>query len=247
MAKIQCNVISYTLMRTVDIDVILPSVSIPEAMAPMMGGEKPSHDYSNKYPVLYLLHGFGNNHGQWGGYSNIELYAEERKIAVVMISGENKNYINQESDLFYDFIENELPEFIEGAFPISSRKEDRYIAGLSMGGFGALYHGLVNTHKYQAIGAFSAALEMVGNPVDIYDVLENSDGNIAVYMTCGDKDFVYESNLKFIEIMKKKEMNFDWVSVNDYEHEWRFWDLAVERYLDWIPRTDCYANTKRKI
>ena len=54
MAKIQCNVISYTLMRTVDIDVILPSVTIPESMG--MSGEKPHHDYSKKYPVLYLLH-----------------------------------------------------------------------------------------------------------------------------------------------------------------------------------------------
>ena len=247
MAKIQCNMISYTLMRTVDIDVILPSVTIPESMAPMMGGEKPHHDYKQKYPVLYLLHGFGNNHAQWCGYSNIELYAEERQIAVVMISGENKNYINQEKDLFCDFIENELPEFIEGVFPISARKEDHYIAGLSMGGFGALYHGLANTNKYHAIGAFSPAIEMEGNPVNLYDVLEESDGNISDYITCGDKDFVYESNTKFIEKMKEKGVTYDWVSVPNYEHEWRFWNLAVERFLDWIPRTDTYANAKRKI
>ena len=105
MAKIQCNVISYTLMRTVDIDVILPSVTIPESMG--MSGEKPHHDYSKKYPVLYLLHGFGNNHAQWGGYTSVELFAEERQIAVVMISGENKYYIDHPQDAFYDFIENE--------------------------------------------------------------------------------------------------------------------------------------------
>lgn len=200
-----------------------------------------------KYPVLYLLHGFGNNHAQWGGYTSVELFAEERQIAVVMISGENKNYINQPQDAFYDFIENELPEFIEGVFPISHRKEDHYIAGLSMGGFGALYHGLSNTHKYNAIGAFSAAVEMEGNPIDLYQVLEDSDGNIPVYMTCGDKDFVYESDVKFVEAMKEKGMNVDWISVKDYEHEWRFWNLAIERFLDWIPRTDDYSNAKRKV
>ena len=62
-----------------------------------------------------------------------ELYAEERQIAVVMISGENKKYIDQDEDLFVDFIENELPEFITQVFPVSTRKEDTYIAGLSMG------------------------------------------------------------------------------------------------------------------
>ena len=54
MAKIQCNVISYTLMRTVDIDVILPTVTIPESM---MNQGKIHHDYHKKFPVLYLLHG----------------------------------------------------------------------------------------------------------------------------------------------------------------------------------------------
>lgn len=245
MAKIQCNVISYTLMRTVDIDVILPSVTIPESMG--MSGEKPHHDYSKKYPVLYLLHGFGNNHAQWGGYTSVELFAEERQIAVVMISGENKYYIDHPQDAFYDFIENELPEFIEGVFPISHRKEDRYIAGLSMGGFGALYHGLSNTHKYNAIGAFSAAIKMKGNPIDLYQILENSDGNIPVYMTCGDKDFIYESDVKFVEAMKEKGMNVEWISVKGYEHEWRFWNLAIERFLDWIPRTDEYSNARRKV
>ncbi|MFQ7319280.1 MAG: hypothetical protein ACLRO0_10945 [Massilimicrobiota timonensis] len=118
MAKIHCNVISYTLMRTVDIDVILPTVTIPESM---MNQGKIHHDYHQKFPVLYLLHGFGNNHAQWCGYTNVELYAEERQIAVVMISGENKKYIDQNDDCFADFIQNELPEFITQVFPVSTK------------------------------------------------------------------------------------------------------------------------------
>ena len=47
--------------------------------------------------------------------------------------------------------------------------------------------------------------------------------------------------------MKEKGMNVDWVSVKDYEHEWRFWNLAIEKFLDWIPRTDEYSNAKRKV
>lgn len=77
MAKIQCNAISYVLKRTVDVTIILPTISIPEAI--QNKGEL-HHEYPLKYPVLYLLHGYGNNHAQWTGYSNVELYAEERKL-----------------------------------------------------------------------------------------------------------------------------------------------------------------------
>ena len=63
MAKLVCNFISYALKRTVDITVVLPSVTIPEAMQlPMPGKENPvppTHEVKEKYPVLYLLHGMG--------------------------------------------------------------------------------------------------------------------------------------------------------------------------------------------
>ena len=87
MAVFQCNVISYVLTRTVDITVIIPSTTIPESMASLMGNADapaPSHVVKEKYPVLYLMHGMGNNHAQWRGYTNVELFAEERNIAVVL-------------------------------------------------------------------------------------------------------------------------------------------------------------------
>ena len=90
MAKFTCNFISYTLKRTVDITVIIPSVTIPESMGMTLAeGKKPRHQKADKYPVLYLLHGMGNNHAQWTGYTNVELFAEERNMAVVMLSAEN--------------------------------------------------------------------------------------------------------------------------------------------------------------
>lgn len=244
MAKIQCNVISYTLMRTVDIDVILPTVTIPESM---INRGHVHHDYNQKFPVLYLLHGFGNNHAQWCGYTNVELYAEERQIAVVMISGENKKYIDQNEDLFADFIENELQEFITQVFPISTRPEDTFIAGLSMGGFGALYHGLTHPEKYSAIGAFSPAVKMEGNPIDIFEVLDKCEKDIPIYIACGDKDFLYDTNVEFVESLEKKNWTYTWTSVPGYEHEWRFWNICIEKFLDWIVRHDAYASAKRKI
>lgn len=244
MAKIKCNVISYTLKRTIDIEVILPTVSIPESF-----GEEGSvhHEYPAKYPVVYLLHGYGNNQSTWGGYTNVEFYAEERKIAIVLIAGENKRYLDSGIDPFEKFIEEELPEFITNTFPISNEKKDKYIAGLSMGGFGALYHGLTYPHHYQAIGAFSPAVRMEKNPIDLFEVLNNTKESPAMFIACGDQDFLYQDVVEFTTKAQVLNLNPAWISVENYGHEWRFWNQCIEQFLDWIDRSDAYKGVKRKI
>ncbi len=274
MAKFQCNVISYTLKRTVDVTLVIPTPTIPESMG--MGGGKPCHTPKAKYPVLYLLHGMGNNHATWGGYSNVEFFAEERNIAVVMMSGENKAYINHEGgDQFYDFVAEELPEFVKAMFPISDRPEDTYIAGLSMGGYGTLVHALRNPEKYAAAGAFSAAVEL--NPKSLLGPLVADDGNVDVsklnagvdpsidpnsladkliaegksfpkmYIACGEDDFLFETNKKFKDKLAAAGVDVTWDSLPGYGHVWRFWNIEVEKFLDFIPRTDAYAGIKRMI
>jgi putative tributyrin esterase len=257
MAKFNCNVISYTLKRTVDITVVVPTPTIPDSLG--FGGVKPSHIPKEKYPVLYLLHGMGNNHATWSGYSNIELFAEERNIAVVMISGENKAYINHPSgDQFYDFIAKELPEFICAMFPVSDKSEHTYIAGLSMGGYGTLVHALSRPEKFCAFGAFSAAVSL--NPAAISggedkgidpkydpftlakDLVKEGKTFPKAYISCGEEDFLYKSNVEFVDQLKEMKVETTWVSLPNYQHEWRFWNLQVEAFLDWIPRTDAYAE-----
>ncbi|MBQ9315322.1 MAG: hypothetical protein IJ203_00725, partial [Atopobiaceae bacterium] len=98
MAKVVCNFLSYSLNRAVDITVVLPSVTCPEALG--MGDGPATHVLPAKFPVVYLLHGFANNHAQWTGYTNVELYAEERRIAIVNISAENKAYAKIGADDF---------------------------------------------------------------------------------------------------------------------------------------------------
>lgn len=281
MAKITCNFISYTLKRTVDITVVIPTITIPESF--VKGAEKikgvknsqsalkgfstaPVADYVGrpKFPVLYLLHGMGNNHATWTGYTNVEMYAEERNIAVVMISAENKSYVNNNGDNFYDFIENELMDFVKGNFNVSDKPEDTYIAGLSMGGFGTLVHALSNPEKYCALGAFSAAIEL--NPAALsggkeepvnpdYDpktlaerIYENKGKFPKMYIACGEKDFLFEANKAFKDRLTEMGNKVEWVTMAEYGHEWRFWNIQIEKFLDWIPRTDVYANGgKRQI
>lgn len=253
MARIQCNVISYILQRAVDITVVLPSATIPESLGEHAA---PSHVIEEKYPVLYLLHGMGNNHATWCGYSNVELYAEERSIAVVMISGENKCYRNvPNGDRFFDFIEKELPEFVTNYFPISNKPEHTYIAGLSMGGYGSLLHGMSRPEQFAAIGAFSGAVdaalnmdseELKNRNLDIYyltdKALEEGKKIPPMYIACGEDDFLYEMSRKYKDTLVEKKIDVTWVSLPGYAHEWRFWNMQIEEFLKWIPRTDAYAK-----
>lgn len=282
MARFTCNFISYTLMRTVDITVVIPSVTIPESFgltsntevsadedgdysALLNRGPKVKHTKDSLYPVLYLFHGMGNNHAQWTGYTNAELYAEERNMAVVMISAENKSYVNVAGDRFYDFIEDELPDFICGMFPISRRPEDTYIAGLSMGGFGALVHALSHPEKYCAFGAFSAAIQL--NPAMLaggedkginpdYDpetladrLIEAKKAFPKAYIACGQEDFLYEADKAFKDKLVKAGVDVTWDELPGYGHEWRFWNLQIEKFLIFLEevRTDAFAGQKRQI
>ena len=262
MAHFNCQMISYSLRRTVDLTVIVPSVTFPE----MLGDKPPRHHQPHRYPVLYLLHGFGNNHTCWTSYTNVEMYAEERNIAVVMLSGENRHYVNwPDGNRYFDFIQKELPDFVQWMFPVSARPEDTYIAGLSMGGYGALLHGLNAPENYGAIGSFSGAV-MPGkdrvpdsllswNPQLIpitaaKEAVRQGKKLPKVYLACGGKDGFLQKNLEFKAEMEEIGADVTWSEMEEYGHEWRFWEIQIERFLDWLPRTDGFAldgNCRRKI
>lgn len=242
MAKINCNFLSYTLHRAIDLTIIFPTLCFSEMMS-----EQPSHKIARKYPVLYLLHGYGNNHATWNGYTSIELFAEERNIAVVMLSAENKAYINHGGDdNYFDFIARELPEFVQNLLPISAEPSDTYIAGLSMGGYGALVHGLSQSSRFAAVGSFSGAAgrsRKKNGPAefDCYHLAKECAGEnrrIPVYLACGDQDQLYADNVEYMEYLTELGYDVTWVSGTGYTHEWRFWNREVEAFLDWIPRHD---------
>ncbi|MDD6794548.1 MAG: alpha/beta hydrolase family protein [Clostridiaceae bacterium] len=250
MARINCNFISYILKRAVDLTVIIPTTTMPE-----VGDENVSHNIIEKYPVLYLLHGYGNNHATWTSYSNIELFAEERNIAVVMLSGENKFYSNiSEEDRYFDFVSEELPEFVENMFPVSKKKENKYIAGLSMGGYGALIHGLSNPERFNAIGAFSPAIDVSDisknaiNPKKLVDkIVKDKTKCPKIYMACGTLDFLYSNDIKFRDYLINNNIDVTWDEIKGYKHEWRFWNIEVEKFLDWLPRNDVYSGKIRGV
>lgn len=156
MALIQVNMISKSLMRTVPLQVILP---VDKMTLPGMPerGDRP-------YKTLYLLHGVFGNYTDWVSGTNIQRWAEEKDLAVVMPSGDNMFYVDQEAGHNYygEFIGKELVEITRKMFSLSRKREDTYIAGLSMGGYGALRNGLKYHETFSRIAGLSSAMIIEG-------------------------------------------------------------------------------------
>lgn len=248
MAHLDIDFISYTLERAVHLVAIIPT-----AAATDLGDYRGYRDIP-PLPVVYLLHGYLNNENTWGQYTSVERYAEERRIAVIMLAGENSGYLNSEKLKFYDFIEEELIPFCEHMFPISQRVEDRYIAGLSMGGFGAGLHAFSHPEKFTAVGLFSPVL--CKNPWDpkgdtplslLKGLVKKGIPYPQVYYAIGDQDFLMKDHNRFMKYIKANKVRIRHELYKGYAHEWGLWDILIRKFLDFIPRTDYYAGKIRKI
>lgn len=158
MALIKVDFVSSTLMRTVPIQVVLPVDKLPFPGRPVRE-EKP-------FKTLYLLHGILGNCTDWVSGTRIQRWAEERDLAVVMPSGDNAFYTDhpESYNLYGEFIGRELVEVTRKMFPLSRKREDTYISGLSMGGYGSLRNGLKYHETFGAIAALSSALITDGAP-----------------------------------------------------------------------------------
>ena len=251
MAQVHCNFYSYSLGYPVDIEVILPSFTSCNLSMPH------THSLPGKFPVVYLLHGYGNDYQAWLRYTSVERYAEEQRIAVVTFSCHNKAYQNAPyGENFYDFLNEELPEFVENYFPISSRPEERFVAGLSMGGYGALLHGLKNPRRYSAIGAFSPGIPdpdaepdlnrvMRANLYEVTEQLLESDHPAPDLFLCiGDLDFLYERVSKYHRAFGHRwnRSRYRYDDLPGYEHEFAIWDKEIAAFLEWIRRDDVFKK-----
>lgn len=204
MALLQVSFFSKSLMRTVPVTVVLPVDKIFFLGMPVRE-EKP-------FKTLYLLHGIFGNHTDWVSGTNIQRWAEEKDLAVVMPSGENSFYVDNpgEGRDFGRFTGEELVEVTRKMFPLSRRREDTYIAGLSMGGYGAIRNGLKYHETFGCIAGLSAAL--------ITDSLDQrqDDGNFLNSRTyaegCfGDLAKVAESDMNpkwLVKKLKEQDVKF---------------------------------------
>lgn len=155
----RCNFFSKTLLNHVDLDILLPSMPDNDCI-----GASLDEIYRERapWPTLYLLHGALDDHSCWLRHTAIERYAEAAGMAVIMPSGQNGFYTNAKYGLnYFDFITEELPRLVQNLFPVSRRREDTYIAGPSMGGYGATKCALRCPDRYQAFADLSGAVDPV--------------------------------------------------------------------------------------
>ncbi|MDD3810293.1 MAG: alpha/beta hydrolase family protein [Erysipelotrichaceae bacterium] len=152
MATITVNFMSKSLMRNVTMNVILPVDKFS-----FTGETQPE---ATSFKTLYLLHGIFGDHNDWISGTSIKRFAEQRNLAVVMPSGENMAYLDQEAaqTMYGEFIGREMVEITRKMFPLSSKREDTFIGGLSMGGYGALRNGLKYSDTFSHIIGLSSAI-----------------------------------------------------------------------------------------
>ena len=127
-------------------------------LLPEKRGRKPEAAPDKKYPVLYLLHGHADDNTAWIRKSDLELLVRDHDVIVVMPSAHRSFYTNGKyGHLYFDYITKELPIVVSNFFPASTRREDTFIGGLSMGGYGALKAALSCPEQYAGVAAMSAA------------------------------------------------------------------------------------------
>jgi len=154
MAFLQTSFFSETLGMNTSINVILPQKTTQQIG--MTGHVREGEGA----PVLYLLHGLSDDHTIWMRRTSIERYVAPLGLAVVMPSVDRSFYRNLPAGgAYWDFISQELPAVVQQFFRISSRREETFVAGLSMGGYGAFKLALRCPEKFAAAASLSGVLD----------------------------------------------------------------------------------------
>lgn len=249
MALIHCNFHSNVLEKDTGLYVALPEYRrLKEA---------------DRLRTLYLLHGLSDDYTKWVRRTPIERYARDGDWVIVMPDGEKGYYTNNlYGDRYWDFISEELPEFMKSLFPfLSARREDTYAAGLSMGGYGSLKLALNCPERFCAAASFSGALDIQreikdypeysrvyervfgslelakGTENDLFAAAENlkkrKQSLPDMYISCGLQDDIYPQSREFIKCLRCLEIPFTYEEW-DGGHDWVFWDESIRRALKWF-------------
>lgn len=214
-------------------------------------------------PVLYLLHGMYGDYTSWLNGSAIGKYARMRRIAVVMPSAANSFYCNMKyGSRYYDYITQELPAFLAKMLPcLTTKREKTFVAGLSMGGYGALKLALRNPDRYAAAASLSGCLDLASRVVEAKwegvavcnwgenykETFKNSEDDLLylvdrfpqtqekprLFFACGTEDYLYGENQTFRKHIEGKGFEFHY-DEGPGVHNWIFWDKWILPAIDYM-------------
>ena len=214
--------------------------------------------------VLYLLHGCSDDHTIWQRRTSIERYVEPLGLAVIMPQVARSFYTDMASGpRYWSYVGEELPALVQGWFPVSRRRQDTFVAGLSMGGYGAFKLAMRHPEKYAAAASMSGALDMVewcaqkdpylhkevrwifGNPGKLPGS-EHDCFHLATrltrkprrdrprfYQCCGTEDGFIETNRRFRDHAKARGLDLTYEE-GPGNHSWEYWDRQIQSVLRWL-------------
>jgi putative tributyrin esterase len=260
MALIHVDFFSEVLGMSAQMEVILPiacngQIGIGEAQK------------QKKYPVLYLLHGMTDNATAWQRNTSIERYAVEKGIAVVMPDCHLGWYTNMKYGFpYFDYICKEVPDVCRRFFPcLSKEREDNFVAGNSMGGYGAFKLGLSAPEQFAAAASLSGAMDMVDTLTNRQDDAVYPDFWQDIFGTreefSGGENDLFAVSGKLIKCERPAPKLYMWCGTEDFlyqqnmkmhshlemlgydltyketkgNHGWEYWDVWIRDVLDWLP------------
>lgn len=250
MALLTCDFFSESLQRGTSMNVVLPQ---PTQEQIGVSGSVPS----GPPPVLYLLHGLSDDHSAWVRYTSIERYASARGLAVVMPAVDRSFYADEvHGHAYWEYVSEELPQVVARFFNVSQDPADTFVAGLSMGGYGALKHALTHPRRYAAAASLSGVVDVrqLGARLDRAEIVERVFGGEIrpgddlfellatvdpatgprLWVGCGtEEDLLLAANQRFVEAARAQGLDV----TTDFRpgvHEWGLWDAQVEAVLDWM-------------
>ncbi len=143
------NLKSDRINQSIEFDVVLPTLS-EEA------------EIEQPYMTLYFLCGYSGGSRETLTFMNMQMFALKHKIALVLVTGDRSFYIDKKElgEEYGKFVGEELVEMTRSLLPLSNKREDTFIGGISMGGYGALINGLHYSQTFEKIIMLSPALEI---------------------------------------------------------------------------------------
>jgi S-formylglutathione hydrolase FrmB len=212
-----------------------------------------------RYPVLYLLHGYGGAFSDWSEHAKAAEHVAGRPLIVVMPEGANSWYVNgANGEAWETYLTGDLIAEVDATFRTIATRNGRMIAGLSMGGYGAIKAGLRHPELYALVGSFSGAFDIT-RPADVFqgerkpDVMAvfgpagsavrsandvfalaaaaKTDGLPYFWIACGTSDPWLEPNREMARTLKARGLAYEYRE-RPGGHDWTFWDWAVQSLLN---------------
>ncbi|MBR0087102.1 MAG: hypothetical protein IJL98_05110 [Lachnospiraceae bacterium] len=256
MAYIRLSFASEKLHGNTDISVFLPSKKRPRGMGGFRKIPKASYDKDEVYQVLWLIHGGGDDYTAWPLDAMIQRACDAAELVVIMPTILDLPGIRKDMDTV-GFVTEELPEAMSFMFPISRRRQDNFIAGLSYGGYFSYRCAMLHPELYACVGSFSSPLDVAedvrrlhaNDPAFVTDEITGSDRDILyltaklkeegrempkTFQTVGTEDFTWDFNVTARDHFVKLGMDHTFIQ-RPGTHNFEFWDGALKDYLEWLP------------